>query len=63
MLAICGNEDSVLFSRVHATLHPAMSVGWSVGRSFGPHFTLSIIFISLSHLKTIRSILSHSKSF
>ena len=38
------------FSRVHATLQPALSVGRSVGWSVGwSHFTFFINFISLSH--------------
>ena len=36
-----------IFSRVHATLQPALSVGWSVGRS---HFTFFYDFISLTSL-------------
>ena len=39
-----------VFSRVHATLHPALSVGRLVGRSVGwSHFTFFITFTSLSH--------------
>ena len=55
------------FSRMHATLHPALSVrpligrlvGWSVGHTS----TFFINFIFLSHLKSFKSMLSHSKSF
>ena len=40
-----------LFSRVHATLQPALSVGRSVGLSVGPsHFTFFYDFISLTSL-------------
>ena len=40
-----------IFSRVHATLQPALSVGRSVGRSVGPsHFTFFYDFISLTSL-------------
>ena len=42
-----------IFSRVHATLHPALpSISWLVGRLVGPHFTFFINFISLSHFKS-----------
>ena len=59
------------FSRVHPTLQPALSicpsVGWSVGQSVGLSvrhtFTFFNNFISLSHLMSFNSILSHSKSF
>ena len=46
------------FSRVHATLHPALSVGWSVG----PHFTFFCNFIFLSHFRVNQVILSQSVS-
>ena len=39
-----------------------LSVGWSVCWSVGHTFTFFINFISLSHLKSFKSILSHSKS-
>ena len=40
----------LFFSRVHATLQPALSVGRLVGWSVGwSHFTFFINFISLSH--------------
>ena len=40
-----------LFSRVHATLHPALSVRRSVGRSVGwSHFTFFYVFYSLTSL-------------
>ena len=38
---------SEIFSRVHATLQPALSVGWSVGRS---HFTFFYDLVSLTSL-------------
>ena len=43
-----------IFSRVHATLHPDLSVRPSVGRWVGPHFTfLSILFllVILDHMR------------
>ena len=51
-----------IFSRVHATLHPALSVRPSVCRSVGPsHFYFFLIhFIALSHFKSFKSKLSHS---
>ena len=49
-----------IFSRVHVTLHPALSVlqlvgqlvGGLVGRSVSSYFTSFINFISLSHFKS-----------
>ena len=41
------NEKQFIFSRMHATLQPALSVGRSVGRS---HFTFFYDFISLTSL-------------
>ena len=54
-------STSHLFSRVHATLHPALlvrpSVRWSVGPSVGPSVRRSVrhtlLFVILSHLKSI----------
>ena len=46
MLVLKVHGEKILFSRVHATLKPALSVGLSVGPS---HFTFFITFISLSH--------------
>ena len=68
-------RHETLFSRVHATLHPALSVGRSVGWSVGllvgllvglsvcHTFTFFTNFISLSHLKSFKSKLSHSPRF
>ena len=54
-----------LFSRMHATLHPALSVCPLVGLSVSPsHFYLFFInSISLSYFKSFKSKISHSKSF
>ena len=54
-----GSFGAYIFSRVHATLQPALSVGWSVGRSVGrlvgrsvgwSNFTFFYDFISLTSL-------------
>ena len=36
--------DNELLSRVHATLQPALSVGWSVGRLVTLYFPYNFIF-------------------
>ena len=54
----------MIFSRVHATLHPA--VGWLVGwlvRHTLLFFINFIHFIVLSHLMSFKGDLSHFKSF
>ena len=51
-----------IFSRVHATLHPALSVGWLVGRSV-PILLFVFNFFSFNHSKSFLGVLSHSKSF
>ena len=54
-----------VISRVYATLHPALSVGRSVGWSICRSVTLILFFVnflSLSHFKSFKSIASHSKS-
>ena len=62
-----GGVTDVFFSRVHATLQPALSVRLLVGRlvSLSVRYTFTFLFnsISLSHLKSFKSTLSHSKSF
>ena len=74
----CATKISAIFSRAHATLHPALSVGrsvgWLIGRLVGrsvgrwsvnPNFTfLSILFfyIILSHFRVYQVILSRSVS-
>ena len=40
-----------IFSRVHATLHPALSVRPSVGLLARHTFTFIMNFVSLSHLR------------
>ena len=67
------NPVSLFFSRVHATLKPAWSVGpsvrhWrsvspSVRRSVCQTFLFLLFLIILSHLRLFLVILSHSKSF
>ena len=54
----------VVFSRVHATLHPALSVHALVGLSVRPsHFYFFINSIFLSYFRSFKSLLSHSRSF
>ena len=53
------HEEVRLFSRVHATLQPTLSVGWSVSWSVGHTlFSLSLLF-----LKSLLVILSNFKTF
>ena len=42
--------SAIIFSRVHATLYPALSVRRSVGRSVGPLFTFSAFLRVLNSL-------------
>ena len=54
---------SYFFNRVHATLHPALSVRPLVCLLIHHTFTFFINFISLSHFRSLKSTLSHPKSF
>ena len=57
-------NQGIPVSRVHATLHPALSVGRSVGRLVGwSPFYFFYDFISFGHFRSYKSKISHFKSF
>ena len=52
-LALLGDLSAVVFSRVHATLYPTVSVdwsvGWTVGQLVGNAFVFSAFFGQFLH--------------
>ena len=48
----------VIFSRVHATLQPALSVGWSVGRSVGHTLLFFMILFLWPHCSCPNSLVT-----